>query len=102
MNALDGTQIRRTLLAQVTYGPARGHFLLLTPLSETGDLWDLEFSAPVTIDGQVFDEPMDVRCNLQTDREFLASFEIRPVVGASRSQIAALFPGVTLFVDVPK
>lgn len=100
MNALELTQVTRTLLAQVTHGPAEGLFLLLTPLSETGEIWDLEFSAPITISGQVFDEPFDVRVNLQVDRDFLASYEIEPVSGATRAQIAALFPRVTRFVDV--
>ena len=101
MNALEATQISRSVLARVTNGPAKGLFLLLTPLSETGEIWDLEFSEPVTIDGQVFDEPMDVRIDLQIDREFLASYEIQPVQGATRSEISAHFPKVTRFVDLP-
>jgi len=101
MNALEATQISRSVLAQVTNGPAQGLFLLLTPLSKTGDVWDLEFSEPVTVDGQVFDEPMDVRIDLQIDREFLASYEIQPVQGATRSEISAHFPKVTRFVDLP-
>lgn len=101
MNALEATSNVRTHLVRVVDGPAEGLFMLLTPLSETGETWDVEFSAPISINGEVFDEPMDVRITLKADQEFLASYRIEPVRGTTKSLIGALFPGVTRFVDVP-
>lgn len=100
MNALEAIHDVRTIIARVSGGPAEGLFVLLTPLSDAGDVWDVEFSAPVPIDGQVMDEPMDVRVSLQADRAFLASYEIEPVSGATRSDVLAHFPRVTRFVNV--
>lgn len=100
MNALQATTVVGSTCGRVTAGPGKGLLVLLTPLNAAGDIWDVEFSGEVVVEGISIDEPFEVRPKIPRDSELLQSIEFQPVPAAELyGYIREHFPGVSRIVD---